>query len=126
MRRFLAAILVLLFSYTLIAPAFVAQSDALLPACCRRAGMHHCSMMSATDGDAAIDQHAHHANFTAPRCAMFPHAAIVGNAAFFTPDTSRLHTSFVASPSLLAEAQTSHRISSPRAHPKRGPPALSA
>jgi hypothetical protein len=45
MRRTLASLLLVLVSYTLIAPALLADAASMLPACCRRDGKHHCAMM---------------------------------------------------------------------------------
>ena len=44
MRRAIAISLMMLFSWTLMAPLFVPDADASLPACCRRNGKHHCNM----------------------------------------------------------------------------------
>lgn len=45
-RRLLALSLLLLFSFPLVSPllALSATSDANLPLCCRRNGVHHCGM----------------------------------------------------------------------------------
>ena len=39
-------LLVALFSFALISPALASTGDAGLPACCRRTGKHHCSVVS--------------------------------------------------------------------------------
>ncbi len=44
MRRISAVLLLVLFGVSLLAPAFASEADSNLPACCRRAGKHHCSM----------------------------------------------------------------------------------
>jgi hypothetical protein len=44
MRRALASLLLVLFSFALASPAFAADPDSNLPACCRRGGKHECSM----------------------------------------------------------------------------------
>jgi len=44
MRRTFASLLVLLFSFPLIAPLLAANLAQDVPACCRRDGKHHCAM----------------------------------------------------------------------------------
>jgi hypothetical protein len=44
MRRAIAISLMMLFSWTLIAPFYARDSGANLPACCRKNGKHHCAM----------------------------------------------------------------------------------
>jgi len=44
LRRISAVLLLILFSFSLLAPALASNADSNLPACCRRAGKHHCSM----------------------------------------------------------------------------------
>ncbi|HWZ31332.1 MAG TPA: hypothetical protein VNX18_08370 [Bryobacteraceae bacterium] len=44
MRRFLASLLLALFTIPLIVPALHANGDSSLPECCRRGGKHHCAM----------------------------------------------------------------------------------
>lgn len=115
--------LALLFGYAPIAPAFAANSDAQLPACCRRAGLHHCSMMSASsDSDLGQTQ----LQNTPSHCPLFPHLAIVGHASLFAPDTSGVYSGTIQHPGLSARTKTSHRASISRDHQKRGPPAFLA
>ena len=85
MRRTISSFLIALFSFPLIAQAFSVQPVQTLPACCRRAGLHHCAM----PGGAV---HAGHtetgSQFNASRCALFPQAGTVsqGNR-FSSPST---------------------------------------
>jgi hypothetical protein len=44
MRRAITISLMMLSSWTLIAPPFAPDADANLSACCRRNGTHHCMM----------------------------------------------------------------------------------
>src|SRR6516165_8850129 len=44
MRRRIAILLVFAFSSLLILPAFAGPAQSNLPACCRKAGKHHCSL----------------------------------------------------------------------------------
>jgi len=43
LRRISAFLLLAVFSFGLLAPAFAAAADSNLPSCCRRAGRHHCA-----------------------------------------------------------------------------------
>jgi len=43
LRRISAFLLLAVFSFGLLAPAFAAGADSNLPSCCRRAGRHHCA-----------------------------------------------------------------------------------
>lgn len=47
MRRFLASLLLVLISFSLVSPVLAATAKPDLPACCLRNGKHHC-MMGAT------------------------------------------------------------------------------
>jgi len=71
MRRLLAVALLLAFISPLVLPLFAATADpeASLPACCRRHGHHHCTMMMAML--AAMS----HPTFSAPPCPFYPTAA---------------------------------------------------
>jgi len=66
MRRLCATLLLALFSFVLGGPALFADTDSNLPACCRRLGQHHCTLVSPeqTSGPAIR---------LAP-CASFPNA----------------------------------------------------
>jgi len=74
MRRTLASILAAVVSFPLIAPLLCADSDAQLPACCRRGGKHHCSMMAVGGGHTSPGP-----AFSAfqPKCPNYPAANTV-------------------------------------------------
>ena len=67
LRRMLAITLLIAFGSPLVAPLFAATTDpqASLPACCRRHGAHHCTMLMPADSGSA---------FQAPPCPFFPTA----------------------------------------------------
>lgn len=121
MRRFLGAALVLLFGFTLIAPVLVGRANSVLPACCRRAGLHHCSMISSLSGSELHTQ----SQITTPPCPLFPYPAIVSHAVFFVPDASRLYAGLILLPGFSANIETPYLVLTPSAHQERGPPALS-
>lgn len=121
MQRAWAAILVVIFSYLLIAPAFASGPDnSQLPACCRRNGKHHCAMQMAMgyvpSRFITVSEKCPYAPFA--RCPlMLPHS--------FTP--SARHT--VAGPSqgpalIVRAAEAGYRVSADRTRHKRGPPRL--
>jgi len=124
MRRVWAAILVVLFSYPLIAPAFASgPDDAQLPACCRRNGKHHCAMMmeemelgQLSSRFVTVQETCPYAPFA--RCPlMLPHS--------FTPPARRGFAQLTQGPALIVRAaEAGYRISADRTRHKRGPPRL--
>jgi hypothetical protein len=48
MRRALTILLLAIFSFSLMAPALLAEDESNLPACCRRHGKHECGMKMVT------------------------------------------------------------------------------
>ncbi len=126
MRRAWAAILVVLFSFPLIAPAFASSpDDSQLPVCCRRNGKHHCAMQATevAPGNIAsrfvtVSEKCPYAPFT--RCPlMLPHS--------FAPSASSAVAGLTQGPALIVRAvEAGYRISADRARHKRGPPRLFA
>jgi hypothetical protein len=121
MRRALASLLLALVSFPLIAPVFASDAASQLPACCRRDGKHHCSML-------AEDMETPGPAFQAvrPKCPVYPTAtsfsiqrdvAIVRD---FQPQFASLITGS-AVPS-LTEAR--YRTPFSRSRQKRGPPSF--
>jgi hypothetical protein len=124
MRRAWAAILVVLFSFPLIAPAFASgPDDAQLPACCRRNGRHHCAMQMAEvalgnipSRSVTLSEKCPYAPF-ARGPLMLPHS--------FTPSPHRTVTAPGQGPAVMVRAaEAGYRISADRARHKRGPPRL--
>lgn len=124
MRRAWAAILVVLFSYPLIAPAFASSPvDSQLPACCRRDGKHHCAMQMADmevgnipSGLTTVSEKCPWAPF-AHGPLMLPHS--------FTPSPHRTIAGLSHGPALVVRAaEAGYRISADRTRHKRGPPRL--
>jgi hypothetical protein len=75
MRRALASLLLAVFSFPLIAPALLGNTDSDLPSCCLRGGRHHCVMANIADPAAGVEIRA-----IQPKCPLFPKA---GAAAVF-------------------------------------------
>jgi hypothetical protein len=122
-RRVLTFTLLLLFSLPLISPllALTANSDANLPACCRRNGAHHCTRAThptdpSTDAGinlSAIPQH----------CPAYP--AVVTSArhsdlAFHA--SSLIFAGIVSHPTVRPQTHARARIALDISRQKRGPP----
>lgn len=115
--------LMLVFSFPLIAPLFTSgPDDADLPACCRRNGKHHCAMagmmVQAESRYVTVSERCPYSPF-AHVALMLPH--------YFVPDTrppSSISGSGPSTPVRAAEA--GYRISADRSRQKRGPPFLMA
>jgi len=120
-RRIIASLLLVLFSFSLVAPAlFASDPDSKLPACCRRNGQHHCAM---TTGSGSLGP-----ALQAAKCAAFPSInAIPSSQTAGLPGLSR--STLVA---LVIQSGSSSRleprslISYSQAGQKRGPPAFSS
>jgi hypothetical protein len=122
MRRALTSICLTLLSFPLIAPLPPADTDSELPACCRRNGKHHCSMMAMADQKSPPGPAV---RAIQPKCPYYPaanavpsepNAALPGNfpaisALFFSRSAGRART------------EAGYRISFSRSRQKRGPPA---
>ena len=126
MRRLLAISLLLLFSLPLITPAFAlsANTDAGVPACCRRTGAHQCFMKihrqrTPTSGTTF--------NTLQTTCPAYPNPTPVFQRNDIQPQVATL---IQAAPT-TAEAITSHThplsaTSLDTACQKRGPPSLNS
>ena len=116
MSRFLASLLLALFSFSLISPALLADTDSNLPACCRRAGIHHCAVPNPGTTRAGIG---------AARCLQFP-GMQAAPAAAKLPGLKKSSQPFYAwivrHPAKHAQTEALYRISYSRDCQKRGPP----
>ena len=78
MRRFLTLVTLAILVFGPFASLLPASAEARLPACCRRAGKHHCAM-----GADAAQQDGSAKHFSAPRCCpSYPAAVTVITPAF--------------------------------------------
>lgn len=121
-RRLLALSLLLLFSFPLVSPllALSANSDANLPVCCRRNGVHHCGMKVQRSNTSA---HQVSVFTISTKCPFYPRPATL-----VRHHDARLH----ASANVLAEAINHSTVKAPAslhvcvaldtAWQKRGPP----
>jgi hypothetical protein len=111
---------VALFSLSLIAPAvFASSAESKLPACCLRAGKHHCGMaggVQTRSGPAA----------GASKCIFFPSTTSVPASQMAgLPGISRVMAAGIFSRAAsLSRTESRSRISYSQAGQKRGPPSL--
>jgi hypothetical protein len=120
-RRVLSFALLLLFSLPLISPllALTANSDAILPACCRRNGAHHCTQaMHPADPSAGINLSA-----IPQHCPAYPavvtsahHSDLAFHAASF------IFAGILSHPTVRPQTYARARIALDISRQKRGPP----
>jgi hypothetical protein len=122
MRRILAIALLIAFCSPLVVPVLASTADpqALLPACCRRNGAHHCFGMgsaAASDGLA----------LNAPACPVYPAPSTPLRLATAVPCAPHAPSAaLLRAPAPPALSRPYAYSSIPSANPKRGPPALLA
>jgi len=122
-QRVAAILLLVLFSFSLIAQSLRGDGAPNLPECCRKAGKHHCASMAA-----AAHEEGSGATFksTVSKCPLFSvgsTAPLSGKAG--TPKAaSAVLASLSSQPRSVAQTEARYRISFDRAGQKRGPPSL--
>ena len=122
MRRLISIALLLLFSFPLISPvlALAASSDANLPACCRRNGVHHCVMKTQQTESSgpgislsAIRQ----------RCPAYPAVITsVQHRDLWLHAVSLIFAEIVSHPSIKVQTEARARVAFDRSRQKRAPP----
>lgn len=120
MRRATATALLAAIGYLLIAPAAFAGPESNLPACCRRAGAHHCAMAGgdmAPGSGAAVQP-------VPQKCPLFPAALTApGSAPIAIPkDPGGIAVALVSSPCAQPRTEARGSVSFSRSRQKRGPP----
>jgi hypothetical protein len=124
MRPVLAALLVSVFSFSLIGPALFASADSSVPACCRRDGKHHCAM-SGMDQDAAPLSGPAMAASSA-KCPYFPKGGALlphSEAALLTA-CEAVWTPAAGQATIQLKPDAAYCTAFSRANQKRGPPSL--
>ena len=119
MGRMSAILLVGLLSFSLISPAVLAwDAYSSVPACCKRAGQHHCTM-TATQSESSSGPSAE-----AAKCPYYPAAkGVPANPTVSLPGTSRaIFAGLVNHPASRPQTEALGRISYSRTRQKRGPP----
>lgn len=120
MRRVCATLLLALFGFPLILPAIRVDSEAKLPACCRREGKHHCGMANATSqqetSEAAVRE----------KCPDYPGISAVPafSNTILLNATQVFFASLKKHPAVHSQTEALQRISFSRSSQKRGPPSL--
>jgi hypothetical protein len=119
MRRAIALSMLMLFSWTLLAPILAPSADATLPACCRRNGKHRCNMR--TMAPAGGDRRGF--STVSEKCPCRPSAASVVRSSTFEPEAASLFYAEVRRhPAQASQTEALFRLSARRSHQKRGPP----
>lgn len=119
MRRTIALTLMVVFSWTLIAPVFGPGAEANLPPCCRRNGKHHCMMrmMERLSGNQK--------GFTSvsEKCPCSPDSTCAVHSPTYKPEAGQhFFAEVVRHPACAPQADAHYRICFLRSHQKRGPP----
>jgi hypothetical protein len=118
-RRAFSILLLVVFSVPLIAPAFAsAPDDSQLPACCRRAGKHHCGMNVEVGG---IPSSFHVISARCPY-SPFTHGPLMPQHAFAAPADSVSINPASGTAAVVRQAEAGYRVSTDRTRHKRGPP----
>jgi hypothetical protein len=127
-RRVYALVLLLVFSFVLIAPAFASASDpeSKLPACCRRDGKHKCGM--AGMGNAALNSSTGvRVSPVQARCPSYPTCtqAPAHTDVMFTEPVANVISLVWVDPDGVPQTVACYRMSYLRSSQKRGPPTSS-
>ena len=124
-RRLLSILLLAIVSLPLISPllALGATGERSLPACCRRNGKHHCTMVAARYGDPSQSKHT---LITPPeKCPYAPGTlAATHPDAFGAPPGSALVAAVVRNTGSVPQTLPNRRTWRDRSRQKRGPPSL--
>jgi hypothetical protein len=121
LRRFSAILLLFVFGLSLLSPLFGADAESSLPACCRKAGKHHCAMAGSNDSQNSPSGAGWRSN---GRCPSYPGFA-TGTFPMVAGIAPRLASALALSVERASCSSFELRVLSSlrlRAHSKRGPP----
>ena|SRR5580692_5147893 len=123
MRRALASLLLLVFSFPLVALVAFADAESNLPECCRRVGKHHCAM----GNDDATPARGVAFGSIRPRCPLYAGALATpaGRCVAILNKSGAIFGAIVSHPAIQVQTEAGYRISLGRSAQKRGPPVLS-
>ncbi len=125
LRKLFSILLLALFGLPLASSLFAmtvgSATSASLPACCRRAGKHHCAMR--VSGEAPAGTH----SFRAPveRCPYAPRGVILAHRDFSSVATAQMSLHALTEHAMgIAQTECRWRLARDRSRQKRGPPEL--
>jgi hypothetical protein len=117
MRRAISSLLLVIFSFPLIAQALAWNPAPALPACCRRAGVHHCTMDHHSGSGPQLAQ---------LRCPLFPQPGRISSSTRINAPASSTQTAanqlvgFTTPP----KSNLTPLLTLPGSIRKRGPPSF--
>jgi hypothetical protein len=123
-RRLLSITLLLLFSYPLIAPVFAlgGTMEANLPACCRKNGVHRCTL---SDEQAAALSRGEQLPAAYGICPMFPATPGLSHHSQLTFDRPAMfYAEALSHPAQHRQTEAWARVALAGARHKRGPPSI--
>ena len=122
LQRLLSILLLLVFGLPYASPLLAADSDARLPVCCRRGGVHHCEAMADMDGPAG----ATHVGSLSPKCPFAPSAvtAVAFRPLAMLAPVSYVFATLLSHPAGVPQTESRARMSCSRTRQKRGPPSF--
>lgn len=128
LRRILSILLFWVTLFPMVAPALTtgALGQSVLPACCRRGGMHHCSMSPEARAEVtrALEGGVRFSN-TPVQCPYRQRSLVTAHLQVYTTAAAVTHAAFrLHAPSVAAQAECLRRISFDHSRQKRGPPSL--
>jgi hypothetical protein len=125
LRKLIAITLLAIFGLPFASALFALtpKSEANLPACCRRAGKHHC-MMNVMERNSSLSDKP---QVSAPpeKCPYFPATLQIGRHPNMlgAPSGQVVFSGFIGQSAIIAQTESKRRISRDRSRQKRGPPA---
>jgi hypothetical protein len=124
MHRWAAATLTAFLALSVLLPylSLLADSESNLPACCRRNGAHHCTMMAEMARDFAGQGPAFRT--AACRCPFQKALTPIGRLTTYPAASATVYASVLSHPAVHLQTFVSGLISKSRSHQKRGPPFL--
>ena len=118
MRRSISLALLLLFGLLPLTPLFAPDSEANLPACCRRSGKHHCAMRMA--GVALGGRTGF--NTVSEKCPCYPIGVIVAHSTANPEIRRQILPAITSHLTSVALPKIHYRLWLDRSHRDRGPP----